>query len=607
MGLTASITSQNDADCNGASTGEVTVEASGSTPAYTYALDGVTFLASGTFTGLAAGNYTVTAQDANGCLFPVSVTIAEPTPVVGSLDATTDADCNGSLTGEATLSASGGTPPYTFDIGSGPQAGGTFTSLAAGIYTVDVLDANLCPATIAVTINDPPVLAGILDAAVDVDCNGASTGELTVSASGGTSPYTYDIGLGAQATGVFTGLSAGSYTVTVLDANLCSATVLVTVNEPVILVISQDGVVDASCGNANGELVVSAAGGTPVYSYDIGSGPQASGTFSSLTAGSYTITVTDAQGCTDDIMVTVADLSGLTASITSQNDADCNGASTGEVTVEASGSTPAYTYALDGVTFLASGTFTGLAAGNYTVTAQDANGCLFPVSVTIAEPTPVVGSLDATTDADCNGSLTGEATLSASGGTPPYTFDIGSGPQAGGTFTSLAAGIYTVDVLDANGCSASVPVTINEPSVLVGSLDGFIDADCNGSSTGELTVSASGGTASYTFDIGLGTQATGVFTGLSEGSYAVTIEDVQGCQTTVAATISEPAILVISQDVVVDASCGNANGELVVSAAGGTPVYSYDIGSGPQASGTFSFINSRLVYHYSNGCPGLYG
>ena len=300
---------------------------------------------------------------------------------------------------------------------------------------------------------------------------GASTGELTVSASGGTAAYTYDIGLGAQATGVFTGLSAGSYTITIEDVQGCQTTVPGTIAEPAILVISQDAVVDASCGNANGELTVSSTGGTPVYSYDIGSGPQASGTFPSLTAGSYTITVLDANGCTDNVSVTVADLSGLTASITSQTDADCNGASTGDVTVEASGSTPAYTYAIDGVTFVASGTFTGLAAGNYTVTAQDANGCLFPVAVTIAEPTPVVGSLDATTDADCNGSLTGEATVSASGGTPPYTFDIGSGPQAGGTFTSLAAGIYTVDVLDANLCPATIAVTINDPPVLAGSLD----------------------------------------------------------------------------------------------------------------------------------------
>ncbi|MCP4973841.1 MAG: hypothetical protein GY914_09245, partial [Prochlorococcus sp.] len=317
---------------------------------------------------------------------------------------------------------------------------------------------------------------------------------------------------------------------------------------------------------------------------------QASGTFSSLVAGSYTITVVDAQGCTDDITVTVADLSGLTASITSQTDADCNGASTGEVTVTASGSTGPYLYAIDGVTFGASGTFTGLAAGSYTVTAQDANLCEFPVSVTIAEPTPVVGNLDSTTDADCNGAATGEATVSASGGTSPYTFDIGSGPQASGTFTGLSAGSYTVNVLDDNDCPASISVTITEPTPLVGNLDSSTDADCNGAATGSLTVSASGGTPTYTYDIGSGQQASGTFTGLSAGSYTITVEDSEGCQTTVAATIGEPAILVIGQDAVVDASCGDANGEITVSASGGTIAYTFDIGSGPQASGTFSSL-----------------
>ncbi|MCB9203533.1 MAG: gliding motility-associated C-terminal domain-containing protein [Flavobacteriales bacterium] len=591
-GLTASISSQTDADCFGAATGAVTVEASGSTAPYSYAIDGVTFGASGTFTGLTAGSYTITAQDANNCTFPVPVTIAEPTPVVGALDATVDADCNAAATGSATVSASGGTPPYTFDIGSGPQVSGTFTALAAGSYTVTILDANNCSDVVTISISEPTPVVGALDATTDADCNAAATGSATVSASGGTPPYSFDIGSGPQASGTFTGLAAGSYTVNILDANNCPTSVPVVIAEPAVLVLSQDAVTDATCGNANGAFTVSATGGTTPYSFDIGSGPQASGTFTALTAGSYTITVTDANNCTDDMVVTIADLSGLTASISSQTDADCFGAATGAVTVEASGSTAPYSYAIDGVTFGASGTFTGLTAGSYTITAQDANNCTFPVPVTIAEPTPVVGALDATVDADCNAAATGSATVSASGGTPPYTFDIGSGPQVSGTFTALAAGSYTVTILDANNCSDVVTISISEPTPVVGALDATTDADCNAAATGSATVSASGGTPPYSFDIGSGPQASGTFTGLAAGSYTVNILDANNCPTSVPVVIAEPAVLVLSQDAVTDATCGNANGAFTVSATGGTTPYSFDIGSGPQASGTFTALTA---------------
>ncbi|NBT43032.1 MAG: hypothetical protein EBT20_21710, partial [Alphaproteobacteria bacterium] len=198
--------------------------------------------------------------------------------------------------------------PITYDIGSGAQATGSFTGLAAGGYTVTITDANGCTDDVPVTIAEPTPVVGALDAATDADCNAAATGAATVSASGGTSPYSFDIGSGPQATGDFTGLAAGSYTVNILDANNCPTSVPVVIAEPDVLVIGQDAVTDATCGDANGAFTVSATGGTTPYTFDIGSGPQASGTFSTLPAGSYNVTVTDANNCTDDIVVTIDDL-----------------------------------------------------------------------------------------------------------------------------------------------------------------------------------------------------------------------------------------------------------------------------------------------------------
>ncbi|MCF8277059.1 MAG: SprB repeat-containing protein, partial [Flavobacteriales bacterium] len=242
---------------------------------------------SSTAINLCAGTYTITVEDTySSCVTEIVVTITEPTVVSGS-SINSPATCNAFSDGSTTVTASGGTPPYTFDIGSGPQASGAFIGLAAGSYSVTVLDANNCSDVVPITISEPTPVVGTLDATVDADCNGAATGSATVSASGGTAPYTFDIGAGPQASGTFTGLTAGSYTVNILDANSCPTSVAVVIAEPAVLVLSEDAVTDATCGSANGSFTVSASGGTTAYSYDIGSGPQASGTFTALVAGTY--------------------------------------------------------------------------------------------------------------------------------------------------------------------------------------------------------------------------------------------------------------------------------------------------------------------------------
>ena len=585
--------------------GTATVSASGGTSPYTYDI-GSGAQASGSFTGLAAGAYTVTITDDNSCTTTVGVTINEPTALSGSVSLQNDVTCNGGADGSATVSASGGTSPYTYDIGSGAQASGLFTGLTAGTYTVTITDDNSCTATVPVTINEPTALVGTLDATTDVLCNGASDGSATVSANGGTSPYTYDIGSGAQASGSFTGLAAGSYTVTITDDNNCTTTVPVTINEPTLLSISLVNTIDATCGLANGSIEVSASGGTNPLLFDIGGAQQSSGIFNTLTPGSYDVTVIDDNGCSEMITVTVADLSGLTAVIDSQTDVDCFGNSTGAVTVTGSGSTAPYTYDI-GAGTQATGTFTGLAAGAYTVTVTDDNGCIFPVAVTINEPTALSGSVSLQNDVTCNGGADGSATIAASGGTSPYTYDIGSGAQASGAFTGLAAGSYTVTITDDNNCTTTVPVTINEPTALVGTLDATTDVLCNGASDGSATVSASGGTSPYTYDIGSGAQASGSFNGLSAGTYTVTITDDNSCTTTVGVTINEPVVLSSSTVSVTDATCGLANGAFEVTGVDGTAPYQYSNDNGVtfQASGSYSSLTAGsydILIQDDNGC-----
>ena len=583
-GITASITAQTDVDCNGNNTGSVTVTASGSVAPYEYSLDGGPFQASGTFSNLTAGVYTVTAEDANNCLFPVTVTITEPTALTTSITLQADVLCNGGNDGSVTVAGADGTPGYQYSIDGGTtyQASGTFGTLTAGSYTITVQDANLCTTTVPVTITEPTALTGSITAQTDVLCNGGTDGTVDVAGANGTPTYQYSIdgGTNWQMTGSFTGLAAGPYTVTIEDANGCQITVPVTINEPVALAGVLNGTIDATCGASNGSITVSATDGTPTYQYSIDGGAnfQASGVFGTLAPGAYTIIVEDANGCQDNINATINDLSGITASITAQTDVDCNGNNSGSVTVTASGSVAPYEYSLDGGPFQASGTFNNLTAGVYTVTAEDANNCLFPVTVTITEPTALTASITLQADVLCNGGNDGSVTVAGADGTPGYQYSIDGGTtyQASGTFGTLTAGSYTITVQDANLCTTTVPVTITEPTALIGSITAQTDVFCNGGTDGTVDIAGADGTPTYQYSIDGGTnwQTTGSFTGLAAGPYTVTIEDANGCQTTVPVTINEPVALSVTTSST-DANCGQADGEVCVTVSDGTPGYTY--------------------------------
>ena len=343
----------------------------------------------------------------------------------------------------------------------------------------------------------------------------------------------YSIDGGAtQVSGTFSGLAEGSYTVTILDDNGCTEDVPVTITEPTELTGAITAQTNVDCnGNSTGEVTVAAdvgSGTAPyLYSTDGGVTTQVSGTFSGLAEGSYTVTIVDDNGCTEDVPVTITEPTDLTGAITAQTNVDCNGNSTGEVTVAAdagTGTSP-YLYSIDGGATQVSGTFSGLAEGAYTVTIVDDNGCTEDVPVTITEPTDLTGAITAQTNVDCNGNSTGEVTVAADvgSGTAPYLYSIdGGATQVSETFSGLAEGSYTVTIVDDNGCTEDIPVTITEPDELTGAITSQTDLGCNGNTTGEVTVAADAGTgtAPYLYSIdGGATQVSGTFSGLAEGSY----------------------------------------------------------------------------------------
>ena len=449
--------------CNGG-TSTVTVSAVGGNPPYT---------GTGTFT-VTAGTHNYTVTDANGCSASTTVTVSQPASPLAASATATPLTC-GVTSSTVTVSATGGTPPYS--------GIGTF-SAPAGTHTFTVTDNNGCSANTTVTIQGPTTQLAVSAVATSpISCYGGTT-TVTVSATGGTGPYT--------GTGTFT-RSAGTWTFTVTDANSCSGTASVTLTQPssaLTATAAANGSI--SCYGGTTTVTVSATGGTGPYT--------GTGTFTE-SAGTHSYTVTDANGCATTTSITLTQpSSALSASASVNGPVSCNGGTT-TVTVAATGGTAPYT---------GTGTFTvGAGTHNYTVT--DANGCTDAVSITVTQPSNAVSaSATASGPITCYGGTT-TVTVSATGGTAPYT--------GTGTFT-VGAGTHSYTVTDANSCSATVSITLTQPSsALTAAASANGPISCFGGTT-TVTVSAGGGAPPYT--------GTGTFTE-SAGTHSYTVTDANGC------------------------------------------------------------------------------
>jgi hypothetical protein len=588
--LGSSISSQTNVGCFGSSTGSVTVAGSGGTGPYTYSIDGTNFGNSGTFGSLAAGSYTITVKDANGCTTTQPVTITQPAAALGSsISSQTNVGCFGGSTGTVTVAGSGGTGPYTYSIdGTNFSNSGTFSNLVAGSYTVTVRDANGCTITQPVTITQPAAALGSsISSQTNVGCFGGSTGSVTVAGSGGTSPYAYSIdGTNFGNSGTFSNLAAGPYTITVKDANGCTMIQPVTITQPAAalgsLISSQTNV--ACFGGSTGSATVAGSGGTDPYTYSIdGTNFGNSGTFSNLAAGSYTITVKDAHGCTTTQPVTITQpASTLGSSISSQTNVGCFGSSTGSVTVAGSGGTGPYTYSIDGTNFGNSGTFGNLAAGSYTITVKDANGCTTTQPVTITQPASAVTASALATNPSCS-TGTGTITVTASGGTGALSYSKdGTNFQASNVFSGLAAGLYTITIKDANGCTTTASATVTIPTPVTTSLT-KTDPLCNGQ-LGSMTATFSGGTPGYECSLDNGSFAActspSTFNNLTAGSHTVHVRDSNGCagpnQTK---TIVIPPVLNASVTTTPASSSSATDGTVTVTVSGGTAPYTVTLGA----------------------------
>ncbi|MBI5218026.1 MAG: gliding motility-associated C-terminal domain-containing protein [Bacteroidia bacterium] len=571
-----------DVTCFGGNNGSVIAGANGGVSPYTYAWNTVPPQNSFNAMNLTAGTYTVTVTDFQGCTDTAIAIVAEPPQLIASISAQTDASCNGGNTGTATATATGGTPDYTYAWNTTPvQITAIATGLSAGSFSVVVTDSLLCQDTATVTINEPTSVVASIQSQIDATCNGGNTGSATADATGGTPGYTFSWSTTpVQNAQTATGLAAGTYTVTATDINNCTGTTTVTINEPTAVQASIVSHINASCnGGADGSAVVTASGGTPGYSFLWNTLPaQANDTAITLPVGIYTVTVTDTNNCTDTAMVTIGQPSTITAAITAQTNISCNGGNDGSATVTPGGGLPGFTYLWNTTPVQTTATASSLAAGIYQVTVTDSLLCSAAAIVTITEPAILSVAITDSVNAGCFGDSTGSATVTATGGTPGYTYLWNTiPPQVNATVTGLPTGVYNVMVSDSHNCMDSVSVTISEPPLLTATVTDSSDVLCFGGNSGTAVVSAAGGVQPYSYLWSGGTSITNdTVTGLSANIwYIVTVTDANGCYRTDSVNLAQPLGMNLTPQVI-NATCGSANGSAWVIVSGGISPYQYN-------------------------------
>jgi hypothetical protein len=606
--LTAAGSTLINVSCYGGNNGSAYVTPGGGTGAYTY-----TWLPSGgsgaTASNLTANSYTVVIADANGCTATTSTTITQPPVLTASGSTITNVSCYNGANGSIRVTPLGGTGPYTYSWTPSGGNGSTASNLSAMIYTAIVTDANGCTVSSTATVTQPPQITASGATIQNVSCANGNNGSVYVTPGGGTGAYTFawspSGGNGATASN----LTANSYTVTVTDANGCSTTSTATVTQPATVTAAGSTLTNVSCFNGNnGSATVTPGGGTGTYTFQWSPSGGNGATASNLTAGAYTVVVTDANGCSASTSTNITQPAQLTAAVSASTNISCNGGNNGSATVTAGGGSGTYTYAWNTSPVQMTSAAVNLGAGSYTVVVADANGCTQTATVTLTEPTAVMAGATALANISCSTADNGVAAVSASGGTGAFTYQWSPSGGNAATASNLSGGNYTVTVTDNNGCSTTATVAITQTNPVTASAVSS-PALCSGASNGSAIVTAGGGSGAGTYTYQWSPSGgNGVTAGnITAGTYTVVVTDANGCTQTATTTVTEPPLLTSSIPTGTNVLCFNqSNGSATANAAGGSGAYTFAWNTSPvQTSSVASNLpagNYTVLVTDANGC-----
>ncbi len=687
--------SHQDINCFGDCDATAEIIVGGGSPTFTFewkddnnAVIGV----NNTISNLCSGSYTIEATDMNGCSTGIiDVNILSP----GELDVqvlANNADCN-VATGSATTQVTGGTQLYTYqwldDLQNAivGETNSSITNITSGIYYVIVTDANSCDDTVQVEIFDNPSTTIQVDEVNNPTCFGASDGSIEISIVGINLPLSFQWNPGGLTVEDPSGLSAGTYNLTVTDALGCESFFDTTLIDPAEIQVTPT-IVDALCGECNGEISVALTGGSGTYNLNWNNG-STTNSIQNLCAGIYELTVEDDNGCELKSSHAVTNSASVTAEaiitpISCFNECD------GEITINVLTGTAPFTvdWLNDGSTGV---TQQNLCADTYFINVTDAEGCVFPMVVELENPNellvtsimsfpncglsdgeisvistggvlphtyvwnttstqPTISNLSAgvyeltvtsnngtgcsqdfvfnlsnvtvpqvtlnKTDILCNGDCDGEISSIVTGGTPTYNFqwysDDGNiiNGENNSDILNQCAGVYTIEVTDANGCVVFASEEITEPDPVIFNSPLVTNVDCFGDCNGSISVNAFGGILPYTFVWDdPNAQTTPIATNLCDGTYTITLTDGNNCQETFVENIVEPALLEVEVDATVPANCKETlDGEIQATISGGTPNYTINWTSSTGQMFTTEDIIGALPMTYfllvtdQNGC-----
>ncbi|HLP13339.1 MAG TPA: PKD domain-containing protein [Flavobacteriales bacterium] len=608
-GLTLNVTPV-DANC-GMSTGSATSAVSGGTAPYTYAWS--TGATGTTVGGLAAGAYTLTVSDAAGCTNTSNFNVG-PGSVPAVINYTpTYVDCFGSATGAVTTTVASGGPIVSYAWSNGATTS-ALTGLTAGTYALTATNAGGCVTNTVVTITQPASAVALNVVKSDITCNGMGNGSATATPSGGTAPYNLNWSTGA-ATNTVTALAAGTYTCTVTDANGCSATSSVTINEPAAITVTSTTINDVTCtGLSNGSCVLGLTGGSGALSVSWSTTPVQTGTsVSGLSMGTYTYTVTDANGCAISNNINILEPAPLNLAVNSTNPT-CYGLNDGTLQVNATGGTVPYIITVNAAGVANGSTLTALDNGSYTVIITDGHGCSTSQVVTLTEPSPVSIIVSPNLVICPGDNVTIYAYASGGSGTYAYNWSTGLGNNVTHVVSPASTTTYTVTVDDNNGCSSNMGttvVTVNDINNITLNVTGNHDI-CVGESV-SLSANVSGGIDAYSFSWNGGAQigpGPHTFSPVSNTTYTVTTTDVCGNSASVPVPVVVNPLPIVTLPNIVTNGCGSVSIEF----ANGSPanpgdIYEWNIGgiasSEPEPSHNFSetgVYNYELTVTDANGC-----
>jgi len=565
-------------------------------------------------TGLGTGNYTATVTDNNGCVKTISVTITEPV-ALGQVGVVSHVNCNGGEDGAIEIDSYGGTLPHTYSWSSG-QISEDLSNISAGNYTLTVTDAKNCTSVQTYTIQQPLAPITLNATGVDILCRGNSTGSIDLTVNGGTPGYIFTWSNSANVLIPFqsedlTGLAADEYSVLVTDTKGCQETLSYELFEPISSLSTTPIVTHLTCNsNLTGAINPQVSGGTANYSY-LWSNGMTTQNINGIAAGSYTLVITDNQGCTKTDTYVVNEPSPLVIT-TTKTDVLCKGDATGSAQVSANGSTPGYTYLWSNGN--SSSLISGLVAGSYTVTVNDINGCNQNTTVIINEPVLPLSMTYTTVDVDCHGASTGSISMTPSGGTSYYSYLWSTNGFVIYTDTTqdlsnLVAGNYLLTITDFNGCTLDETIQITQPAAPLQVNGNFGNVSCTNGSDGWIDITVSGGTSAYNYNWSDGSSSQDLLA-LMAGTYTIQVSDQNGCTVTANYTINQPNEAIVASTSASNVSCfdGN-NGSILSTVSGGTLPYSYNWSNGASTEHIYNLTAGVYTLNVTdaNGCTTFTG